>query len=1242
MSNIHQVCVDWDFTQETKNKYFSQPISGLGQDLFFSFQDSCGSFFEICTLTNTDIYIQEASLNSSLNISRSSKPFIYIRNIGDSDLTLKASNSGQLFSYQQNKLDNLFESLSGDYLIAPQENLIITVNVSTDGSRYFSKSCYPFGFYYDFDNIAEINRNGIYPVRLGSSGLPIYTYETFSNLDDSFTICETNPREQTYNTTYYVSGNFDYEIDSSLGRVECHPEISGKWSLYAYTGGLSIFPNVIISGGVSNWPSIYECSSYSGNMFCIFSESGKYKKLCLSGYVKPEKFPESGNYMPILSINNINNGKFYTGASGTGYFEYLNLDLLRIDYEGYAYVGIADNFCDFQNGSGNFFPYIKSECKLILNQWNDYRILVFNCNYAGNLENNFFICIEGASIGSSAGCWSCTTPTTDRFISCTINKNISGICLLENNLEVCDIYYLSIASLTNDKSQYFCGLLSDIFLCFEYIGPGYYDLYYDDNTIIDFDFKDKNFTGKKHSFSFASMVDDCARLSLYTSGKTSAINKEIKICSLYGNNFYQGNICINSLKLQNENCLLNEIDLNKYDCSHFTVEIKNDCILCLYYDLDFSCDKYYSYIYCLNAPEFATQACLICNNFDLKKIYSFESGCLLSPNSIYRVTGDACACIFVDLNLQNCYSLNSVSGLYFNKSCMYLPPVDCIPYKYCFQIADVGHLSPISNSGNWINSGSSLCIQEYINYAEVISVESPDYINCCSQIYEIEIDFSENRKKTSDMACKTQDSSGEPFIPIFDITEKTFYYSGIEYKYIPICSVLFRCNEYALPDACINMQIFSSGNSVCFDFPIQAVNQDKIKIVAESQTIETIDCSISKLDYLGFFLEFCDTNSNYHLIKIPKISSGQISPCFSFKSKYCSKIENNINFYIDPYSNFKDDLTYGMNNFLFFIASELNSGLVYCCNFSGFNYLDSDYNSFMIDLKNEFYDCCYQVPSGSGKFLVDSRISFEDLNSLEPLLFKSTTGAGYNFILPIATGLKYVDCTNTFSGILCNEINITTGLNYLENEVFYCGGSFEFFHTGSSGSIPPEIISGFLTSGFSSGLSSGFSCRSLFTASPNCYSINLNKLDINGTISGRRICIMKDYTYSGVQPVILTSNYPLQQIKNNLICRNLSEYLSSDFNCSGLFYYVYNIANHKNTNLKLIAPDLTYFNAVCWSDDRGSCNNLCFLCSNSEQGQIQGNVASLKYISTKLVESNVYCFSSDSSQIIDLNIREDL
>jgi hypothetical protein len=437
------------------------------------------------------------------------------------------------------------------------------------------------------------------------------------------------------------------------------------------------------------------------------------------------------------------------------------------------------------------------------------------------------------------------------------------------------------------------------------------------------------------------------------------------------------------------------------------------------------------------------------------------------------------------------------------------------------------------------------------------------------------------------------------------------------------------------------MQILSSGNSISFDFPIQAVNQDKIKVVAESQTIEIIDSSVATLNYGNFFLEFCNTNSNYSLIKVPKISSGTLSPNFSFNAKSCSKIENNINFYIDPYSNFKDDLTYGMNNFLFFIASELNSGLVYCCPFTGFSYSDSDYNSFMIDLKNEFYDCYYQVPSGSGKFLIDSKISFENLDSNQPLLFKSLTGAGYNFILPIATGITYIDCTNHYeSGVVCNEINITTGLNYLTTQVFYSGGGTGFCYTGS-GELTTGILSGFL-SGDNSGFYSGFLSDSSFAASPNCYSINIHGNDINQTISGRSICLVKNYTYSGVQPVILTSNYPLQQIKNSLICRDLKDYSSLDFNCSGSFYYVYNITDHKVANLKLISPDLTYFNTAFWSDDRGCSNYLCFLCSDNQYGQLQKNVASLKYIAIQLTQSNIFCFSNDSSQTIDLNIREDL
>jgi hypothetical protein len=439
----------------------------------------------------------------------------------------------------------------------------------------------------------------------------------------------------------------------------------------------------------------------------------------------------------------------------------------------------------------------------------------------------------------------------------------------------------------------------------------------------------------------------------------------------------------------------------------------------------------------------------------------------------------------------------------------------------------------------------------------------------------------------------------------------------------------------------MNMQLFSSGNSVSFNFPIRALNQDKIKIIAESQTIEMVSKTKADLDYSGFNLEFSCYNSNYNLFKIPKISSGNLSPNISIKIDPCSKVENCINFYIDPYSNFKDDLTYGMNNFLFFIASQLNSGLVYCCNFSGFEYASSDYNFLMVDLKNEFYDCGYSVPSGSEKFLINSIISFEDLNSEQPLLYKSISGNGYNYIVPVPTGLVFSDCTNSSTyGVICNEHFINKTLKSITTGFQYSGGSTGYFYTGS-GALTSEILSGFFA-GNESGFYSGFLLNSCFCYINNSYILNINNQEIDQTESGKTICLMKKYSFSGVQPVILHSNYPLQEVRNNLVLTDLSNYCSSKFSCSGVFYYTYDITQNKKENLKFLSPDLTYIQNVNWTDDRGDCNYLCFLCSDNSFGQIQKNAASIKFDVTGLVQNNRYFYSLDEAETICFIIREDL
>jgi hypothetical protein len=352
-------------------------------------------------------------------------------------------------------------------------------------------------------------------------------------------------------------------------------------------------------------------------------------------------------------------------------------------------------------------------------------------------------------------------------------------------------------------------------------------------------------------------------------------------------------------------------------------------------------------------------------------------------------------------------------------------------------------------------------------------------------------------------------------------------------------------------------------------------------------------------------------------------------------------VENCINFYIDPYLNFKDDLTYGMNNFLFFIASQLNSGLVYCCNFSGFDYGTSDYNFLMVDLKNEFYDCCYLIPSGTEKFLINSIISFENLDSQQPLLYKSISGNGYSYIVPVPTGLIFSDCTNNcIHGLVCNECFVNKTLKNITTGFQYSGGSNGYFYTGS-GALTDEILNDFL-SGNGGDFYSGFLLNSCFCYLNNSYILNINNQEINQTQSGKSICFNKKYTFSGVQPVILYSNYPLQEIKNNLVLTNLTEYCSSAFESSGVFYYTYDITKSKRENIKFLSPDFTYIQYVNWTDDRGDCNYLCFLYSDNNFGQIQKNAASIRYEVTGLVQNNRYFYSLDEAETICFIIREDL
>jgi hypothetical protein len=354
-------------------------------------------------------------------------------------------------------------------------------------------------------------------------------------------------------------------------------------------------------------------------------------------------------------------------------------------------------------------------------------------------------------------------------------------------------------------------------------------------------------------------------------------------------------------------------------------------------------------------------------------------------------------------------------------------------------------------------------------------------------------------------------------------------------------------------------------------------------------------------------------------LNIPKIKNVSldcfISPSIFLESSFDSCVDDCVGLYLDPYSKFNVDRFYGLNNLLFFIASELNSGIVHQCSFSGYSYDSSDYNFFMIDLENEFYDCGHQIPTGYGSFLICQKVSSRQSCIAEPFPYKSKSGDGYTYVMPIANCFYYSDNFYNISyGNCCSEIILNKNLNFLNTGFKYIGGSCE----------ECKVYQGEIFSGFEC----GFVDNSNLNIFQNTFNIFIDSNSVDQTQNGRCLCFCKNYVFSGVQPIKIISNYPLLEIKNPIYCTDLNPY--SENNESGLnnfYYFVYDVGNFQNSALKFLSPDCTFFTDVKWNE-KNSSKQVTYLDAFNSGAKIQNNAAYIRYDFSSLINSNPYylCF----------------
>jgi hypothetical protein len=253
--NISEVKIEWDFGNETKNKYFSETLDACGNDLLISFNENSCSFYEINSICDTNIYISEAVANNALSIDSASKPFIYIKNIGCSNLFLTSSRLVNFCCYADIQYSNEITFCNANLKLTPKDYTFISLNASTSGDKYYSVHCFPFNFFYEFKNVCEVNELGLYPVCCYTNNFkfyPNFLYQNLNNLplngvdiqNTGLEYCYTKIRSNCFNS--YVDNYSCLEI--SLAKEINYSGFYCCWALNEINNiNSNFFPNQFLS-----------------------------------------------------------------------------------------------------------------------------------------------------------------------------------------------------------------------------------------------------------------------------------------------------------------------------------------------------------------------------------------------------------------------------------------------------------------------------------------------------------------------------------------------------------------------------------------------------------------------------------------------------------------------------------------------------------------------------------------------------------------------------------------------------------------------------------------------------------------------------------------------------------------------------------------------------------------------------------------------------------------------------------
>jgi hypothetical protein len=881
-----------------------------------------------------------------------------------------------------------------------------------------------------------------------------------------------------------------------------------------------------------------------------------------------------------------------------------------------SFCNLASGYLDFQTTTN--FPEASSDEEQSLNS------IYYLKSNSGVLKNCWNL-LDLKIQDQSSGLHFCTDLNCVNVLDCFVSyedtgflhENLSYITGMCDAINCCQLYNSRSIQLNPDQETYAINYISDI-----YFKRSSEDL------CLNFDFKNKNFF-KTRSFGVDLNLDCGITYEVSFKKDSNFINTGNEGFQYFGDNFKKYNVSINKLQVF---CNSNEIDNVSTECIPdflITGTIDSDACYCLIYNINSNSIQYKNYLY-FSSGEINPICHIICNaNGDLV----CENIPTSSGSYCKYITGSASGLTSIisengfNLNLKyiaDCGTIvKDLVNANYDRCNLYIPYEIATDAELNFQLTDINFNKKTGISGGWVDLENLNISENFVNSSSFVSDQDPDYLCYQPEIYNLTGCINENRFSTNSIEQKNEQAKSEAFQLFYRNTTESLCYCCLEFKYYPVCSIDYDGKIY-YADTGFSGVFFSNGlRSGCIDFPIDAFGQCNFKILNEYQVFEKTLSSDLNSEYCNFNFKKNQDPSNYFEYKYIKINcsnfSGKESPNLNLNIFKQNILQKNLSFYISPFDQFQEDKFYSLRDLIYFIISDLNSGLASdYINYSGLQYGTTDYNLFMVELHQEYENSNFCLPTGNCSILLNNVIKFYDYSSSFPLPYKSASGNAYNFVMPISNEVNYIDCVDIVdSGVLNN--------NYVNSGVFnFC--SLQFYFTGGASGLVP-IYSGSCVTGYESGLLTNSSA----IISPNQIILNYKSDDINNWSGDKSINIFKNYTFSGVQPIYIESNYSLYKIKNPMTDKNLREYCAEINGLSGYYYYNYNIQNTGNLKFRFTSPEGTLISYVCWTDQEGE-KSISYGDSNC-YGTILENAGLINFMLNRSISCNNYSYSDGELKI---------